>query len=97
MSTTETVPSQPPTTPTGEPLVRLTGIKKHFPITRGIANAYAANIAEATIPSIAEARTTSRKVMPRPWSARTRCALVASAESPYVTPDCSAIHDMIRW
>ena len=35
MSTTETVPSLP-TTPSAEPLVRLTGIKKHFPITRGI-------------------------------------------------------------
>jgi oligopeptide transport system ATP-binding protein len=36
VSTTETVPTQPPTTPSAEPLVRLTGIKKHFPITRGI-------------------------------------------------------------
>jgi hypothetical protein len=36
-------------------------------------------------------------VIPRPWSARMRCAFVAAAESPYATPDCSAIQAMICW
>ena len=35
--------------------------------------------------------------MPRPWSASTRCAFVASTESPYATPDSDAIQLMIRW
>ena len=36
MSTTETLSTPPPAKPTVEPLVRLEGVKKHFPITRGI-------------------------------------------------------------
>src|SRR5207247_7373431 len=36
VSTTEPVPTQPPATPSVAPLVRIEGIKKHFPITRGI-------------------------------------------------------------
>jgi len=36
MSTTETVPTTPPAEPAVVPLVRLQGIKKHFPITQGI-------------------------------------------------------------
>ena len=36
MSTTETLATPPPAKPTVEPLVRLEGVKKHFPITRGI-------------------------------------------------------------
>jgi hypothetical protein len=39
----------------------------------------------------------TRKVMPRPWSARMRCAFVAAAESPYATPDSDAIQSMICW
>ena len=38
-----------------------------------------------------------RKVIPRPWSARMRCAFVAPGLSPYATPDCSASHAMIAW
>ena len=37
----------------------------------------------------------TRNVMPRLWSARIRCARVASGESPYATPDCPAIQLMI--
>jgi oligopeptide/dipeptide ABC transporter ATP-binding protein len=36
MSATETVPTPPPASRGVEPLVRLEGIKKHFPITQGI-------------------------------------------------------------
>ena len=36
-------------------------------------------------------------VMPRPWSASTRCAFVASCDEPYATPDCSATQSMISW
>ena len=36
MSTTETLSTPPPAKPTVEPLVRLEGVKKYFPITRGI-------------------------------------------------------------
>ena len=36
MSTTETISTPPPAKRTVEPLVRLEGVKKHFPITRGI-------------------------------------------------------------
>jgi oligopeptide/dipeptide ABC transporter ATP-binding protein len=36
MSVTETVPTPPPAKPGVEPLVRLEGIKKYFPITQGI-------------------------------------------------------------
>jgi oligopeptide/dipeptide ABC transporter ATP-binding protein len=36
VSVTETVPTPPPAKPNVEPLVRLEGIKKHFPITQGI-------------------------------------------------------------
>jgi len=36
VSTTETLSTPPPAKPTVEPLVRLEGVKKHFPITRGI-------------------------------------------------------------
>jgi ABC-type oligopeptide transport system, ATPase component len=36
VSTTETISTPPPAKRTLEPLVRLEGVKKHFPITRGI-------------------------------------------------------------
>ena len=36
MSATETVPTPPPAKSNVEPLVRLEGVKKHFPITQGI-------------------------------------------------------------
>jgi oligopeptide transport system ATP-binding protein len=36
MSVTETVPTPPPAKPDVVPLVRLEGVKKHFPITQGI-------------------------------------------------------------
>jgi peptide/nickel transport system ATP-binding protein len=36
VSTTETLSTPPPAKPTVEPLVRLEGVKKYFPITRGI-------------------------------------------------------------
>jgi oligopeptide/dipeptide ABC transporter ATP-binding protein len=36
MSTTETVPTPPPASSEVAPLVRMVGIKKHFPITQGI-------------------------------------------------------------
>jgi peptide/nickel transport system ATP-binding protein len=36
MSATETIPGQPPVTTGKQPLVRLQGVKKYFPITRGI-------------------------------------------------------------
>src|SRR5438034_7052291 len=36
VSTTETLATPPPAKPAVEPLVRLEGVKKHFPITRGI-------------------------------------------------------------
>jgi len=36
MSVTETVPTPQPASPSVEPLVRLRGVKKHFPITQGI-------------------------------------------------------------
>jgi peptide/nickel transport system ATP-binding protein len=36
MSTTETIPTPPPASPELAPLVRMVGVKKHFPITQGI-------------------------------------------------------------
>ena len=39
----------------------------------------------------------TRNVIPRPWSARTRCALVAASESPYATSLSGATQAMIAW
>src|SRR5438046_936303 len=36
------------------------------------------------------------KVIPRPWSARTRCRFVARCAEPYATADWSATHALIR-